>query len=148
MSDNSPSPTNLTVVGLDLSLTGTGVALLGGETPRTRTIRSKGTAGDGLLTRGRRLRRLADEVTAWASLGDIVIIEQPAYGQTGAHLEAKDIDASLARALIELDRVEEANASKPKCMLCGQPVNRLDGFGLCSKITAAHERRRAPGGTR
>lgn len=68
--------------------------------------------------------------------------------ETGVHLEAKDTDSSLARALLELERIDEANASKPKCTLCGQSVNRLDGFGLCSKVTPAHERRRAPGGTR
>ncbi|WP_434315866.1 hypothetical protein [Leifsonia sp. P73] len=104
MSDNSPSPTNQAVVGLDLSLTGTGVALLGGEHPRTQTIRSKGKADDGLLTRARRLHKLADEVIGWAALGDIVIIEQPAYGQTGgSHHDRSGLWWITMHALTVLD---------------------------------------------
>lgn len=81
MSDNLASLP--CIIGLDLSLTATGVANIRGNAMSTRTIRSKGKADDGLLTRGNRLHKLADEVTAWASLGDVIIIEQPAYGQTG-----------------------------------------------------------------
>lgn len=83
MSDNSLPPTPLRIVGLDLSLTATGVAMVHGESMLTRTIRSKGKADDGLLARSVRLHNLAEEVIGRACLGDIVIIEQPAYGQTG-----------------------------------------------------------------
>ncbi|MGO4488183.1 hypothetical protein [Microbacterium sp. 2RAF4] len=30
----------------------------------------------------------------------------------------------------------------PQCRLCGQTVNRLDAFGLCSKTTESHRQRR------
>ncbi|MEN0084028.1 MAG: hypothetical protein AAGC66_04590 [Leifsonia sp.] len=75
--------TPLRIVGLDLSLTATGVATIRGAALSTRTIRSKGKAADGLLARALRLHNLSLDVLSWAALGDIVVIEQPAYGQTG-----------------------------------------------------------------
>lgn len=83
MSDNLASVTPLRFVGLDLSLTGTGIASICGPASSTRTVRSKGKADDGLLTRSVRLHNLAEEIISWGVLGDVVVIEQPAYGQTG-----------------------------------------------------------------
>ncbi|UAJ80181.1 hypothetical protein IT072_03795 [Leifsonia sp. ZF2019] len=83
MSDNHATPTPLRIVGLDLSLTATGVATIRGTEMSARTVRSKGKTDDGLLTRAVRLHKLTLDVLGWAALGDIVIIEQPAYGQTG-----------------------------------------------------------------
>jgi hypothetical protein len=39
----------------------------------------------------------------------------------------------------ELRNVDAIHEGKPKCRLCGQVVNRLDTFGLCSKVTASHK---------
>lgn len=58
--------------------------------------------------------------------------------ETGSHLEAKDENSSLARTLAELERIDRANETKPACGLCGQRVNALDKFGLCSKISDSH----------
>lgn len=78
------------IVGLDMSLTGTGVAVLErdeltGETmpPRTLTLKSKGKAGDDLLTRGYRVDLLRQDVALAARYATFVIIEQPAFSQTG-----------------------------------------------------------------
>lgn len=71
------------VVGLDLSLTATGVATLYGERHVTDTIRSKGKAADGLLARSQRLHALHIEILEKVMGADVAVIEQPAYGQTG-----------------------------------------------------------------
>ncbi|MFF1876042.1 hypothetical protein ACFVXD_45160, partial [Kitasatospora herbaricolor] len=76
-------PTSLRIVGLDLSLTATGVAIIAADRARALTIRSKGKADDGLLTRSLRLHNLSLDILHVAATADIVIIEQPAYGQTG-----------------------------------------------------------------
>jgi Holliday junction resolvasome RuvABC endonuclease subunit len=73
-------------VGLDLSLTATGVAALDDTaTPalQTNTIKSKGKKDDTLLARGARLRTLSHNIIAITGKADIVIVEQPAFSQTG-----------------------------------------------------------------
>lgn len=47
-------------------------------------------------------------------------------------------DVTLAKLRI-VDMVHEG---KPACRLCGQVTNRLDKFGLCSKVSDAHKERR------
>lgn len=42
----------------------------------------------------------------------------------------------------ELRVVDMVHEGKPTCRLCGQVVNRLDIFGLCSKVSDAHKERR------
>ncbi|TCJ28743.1 hypothetical protein E0W80_04385 [Microbacterium sp. PI-1] len=44
--------------------------------------------------------------------------------------------------LAELRIVDMIHEGKPTCRLCGQVVNRLDTFGLCSKTTESHRQRR------
>lgn len=39
----------------------------------------------------------------------------------------------------ELRNVDAIHEGKPTCRLCGQVVNRLDTFGLCSKVSASHK---------
>jgi len=51
---------------------------------------------------------------------------------------AADRQVTLERLRI-VDMVHEG---KPTCRLCGQVVNRLDTFGLCSKTTESHRQRR------
>lgn len=69
-----------TVVGLDLSLTGTGVAVVSMGTAATRTFGTK-TAGDELPARADRLTGLAGQIVqAVATAGpELVVIERPAY---------------------------------------------------------------------
>lgn len=38
--------------------------------------------------------------------------------------------------------VDMVHEGKPQCRLCGQVVNRLDAFGLCSKTSESHRQRR------
>lgn len=52
-------------------------------------------------------------------------------------------DAARARAAAELDRIDAGHEGKPTCAACGQRVNRLDRFGLCSKTSVMHEEWRA-----
>lgn len=42
----------------------------------------------------------------------------------------------------QLRVVDMIHEGKPQCRLCGQTVNRLDQFGLCSKVSDAHKERR------
>lgn len=46
-----------------------------------------------------------------------------------------DRDVTLA----ELRIVDMIHEGKPACRLCGQTVNDLDKFGLCSKVSDAHK---------
>jgi crossover junction endodeoxyribonuclease RuvC len=74
-----------TAVGIDLSLTDTGVAIAYDDgSITTARVRSKGTATDTLAQRAKRLDRLVSDVIAVAgSRGCSIVIEQPAYSQTG-----------------------------------------------------------------
>lgn len=54
----------------------------------------------------------------------------------------KDWAPDRAVSLSELRIVDMIHEGKPACRLCGQIVNRLDGFGLCSKTTELHRQRR------
>lgn len=38
--------------------------------------------------------------------------------------------------------VDMIHEGKPTCRLCGQVVNQLDAFGLCSKTSVSHQERR------
>lgn len=41
--------------------------------------------------------------------------------------------------LEQLRIVDMVHEGKPQCRLCGQTVNRLDKFGLCSKVSDPHK---------
>lgn len=64
------------VVGVDLSLTSTGLAAPAG----LDTLLSRGRKGDGLDSRGSRLREIRDGVLDWCTGADLVVIEAPSYG--------------------------------------------------------------------
>ncbi|WP_344462793.1 hypothetical protein [Kitasatospora kazusensis] len=66
------------VCGLDLSLTGSGVA----GANWARTVASSGHRDDSFLTRGTRLHRLAGGVVALVGRCDLVVVEGPAYSRT------------------------------------------------------------------
>lgn len=76
------------VVGLDLSLTGTGIAVSSGAVLETRRIGTK-PAGQDVAARSVRLRRLAGmihEATVVPGFGapDLVLVEGPAYSTAGS----------------------------------------------------------------
>lgn len=68
------------------------------------------------------------------------------------------LEANIARAIVAVEEkpwepnpeviaerlriVDMIHEGKPQCRLCGQVVNRLDAFGLCSKTSAPHQERR------
>lgn len=57
-------------------------------------------------------------------------------------IEAKPWAPNREVTLEQLRIVDMIHEGKPACRLCGQIVNRLDGFGLCSKTTESHRHRR------
>lgn len=59
-----------------------------------------------------------------------------------ATVEEKEWTPNRAVTLERLRIVDMIHEGKPQCRLCGQIVNRLDGFGLCSKTTELHRQRR------
>lgn len=59
-----------------------------------------------------------------------------------AAVEEKEWTPNRDVTLGELRIVDMIHEGKPQCRLCGQIVNRLDGFGLCSKTTELHRQRR------
>jgi hypothetical protein len=65
--------------------------------------------------------------------------------ETGEHLETTNEETSLSRTLAEMEQIEETHAGLPSCGLCGQHVNRLDEFGLCSKVSNTHRIEREVG---
>ena len=54
-------------------------------------------------------------------------------------------DASRAATAEALARIDRAQASYPRCALCGQRCVKLDRFGLCSKTSEPHQEWRARG---
>lgn len=71
------------IVGIDLSLTSTGIAVAEDGEFRVQRVTSKGTANDTLRQRHSRLSLLTSRVTEATRLADLVVIEQPAYSQSG-----------------------------------------------------------------
>jgi Holliday junction resolvasome RuvABC endonuclease subunit len=71
------------VVGLDLSLTATGVARTGAVRNGTFTVKSKGKKTDTLIERADRLADIVDDISLLIPHGAVIVIETPAYNQTG-----------------------------------------------------------------
>lgn len=59
-----------------------------------------------------------------------------------ATVEEKEWTPNRDVTLAELRIVDMIHEGKPQCRLCGQIVNRIDAFGLCSKTTESHRHRR------
>lgn len=77
------------VIGIDLSLTATGLADLDLDSltfDNVHTFGTKGKRGDKYAQRGDRLRGMADYIYRWATAGpldpELVVIEGPAFGNT------------------------------------------------------------------
>ena len=96
------------IIGLDLSLTATGIATIDGDTIDVSTVRSSGAKDASLSDRASRINRLVDQIVAlsmpesrssriWRETGrrlgvvvgaprpDLVVIEQPAFSRTTGH---------------------------------------------------------------
>lgn len=54
----------------------------------------------------------------------------------------KEWTADREATLEQLRIVDMVHEGKPACRLCGQIVNRLDTFGLCSKTSDTHQQYR------
>lgn len=59
-----------------------------------------------------------------------------------AKVEEKAWEPDPAVTAERLRIVDMIHEGKPTCRLCGQVVNQLDTFGLCSKVSAPHLERR------
>lgn len=76
------------IIGLDLSLTSTGIAIIDGPDRTVQTITTKGSSNATLSERVARLAELRDKITALVWNADLVVIEGPSFGQhrqTGQH---------------------------------------------------------------
>lgn len=119
------------VVGLDMSLTGTGVAVLkflepweGHDQIELSTIKSVGHRGDDLLQRRTRLHRITNTVMRSAEGADLVCIEGPSIGgqaaQSGKHDRSGSwwltIDALLEQGIT----VVEVPPASLKTFACGK----------------------------
>lgn len=62
--------------------------------------------------------------------------------RTLAAVEEKPWEPNREVTLERLRIVDMMHEGWPPCRLCGQTVNRLDAFGLCSKTSARHLERR------
>jgi crossover junction endodeoxyribonuclease RuvC len=79
--------TRPTVVGLDLSLTSTGIAVITGDGVQLQRVRSKGTADATLDERADRLHSLRDCVISHLpDTATLVVIEQPAFSRQTGHM--------------------------------------------------------------
>jgi crossover junction endodeoxyribonuclease RuvC len=76
----------MTVIGLDLSLTSTGVAVAeAGRIVHTQAVKSTGKRGDALTERERRIYDIVNRVQAAVLRHDarLVVIEAPSFGSVG-----------------------------------------------------------------
>lgn len=79
------------VIGLDLSLTATGVAIIDDGRVEVHTIRSSAKADASIAERVKRLDRIRWEVDGLLTAPTLVVIEGPSFGQSrqgGEHLRA------------------------------------------------------------
>lgn len=99
------APPRRRYVGLDLSLTATGIATIDEDGAHTtRTLPSKGTKAATLRDRSVRLHNLTADIVIAACTADIVCIEGPSYGQTtGSHHDRSGLWWLVVDALMSED---------------------------------------------
>ncbi|GAA4176399.1 hypothetical protein [Gryllotalpicola koreensis] len=112
-------------LGIDLSLTGTGVTSIGTDGIKSELIKSSGKRGDSLADRDWRLRVLMNRILLHAdmlSTESVVVIEQPAYSQTaGSHHDRSGLWWLIVHELISADyRVVEVSPSSLKKYATGK----------------------------
>lgn len=111
------------VIGVDLSLTGTGVA----DRHAASTITSSGHRNDTLLQRRERIACIRRSVIDWTTGADLVVLEAPSYGSTGGSAHDRAglwwlvVSALLHRGI----RVVDVAPSSLKVYATGKG-NRLD----------------------
>ena len=76
---STPSRQPCHVVGLDLSLTGSGIAFPSGH---TQVVASKGSATASLDDRAKRIGKLVEEILDVVEGTDLVVVEAPAFSRT------------------------------------------------------------------
>jgi crossover junction endodeoxyribonuclease RuvC len=133
------------VVGLDLSLTATGIARVGtvSEPEGVFTIKSKGKKTDTVADRAQRLNDLDHSIRVMIPSGATVVVESPAYNQTGGShhdrsglwwLVVSSLVAQRYRVievppqLVKKYATGKGNASKMEVM--AQAIRRYGGFGI------------------
>jgi len=96
-----------TIMGIDLSLTATGVALIEDrEAVATGRVQTKGKKTDTIWQRQARLAAIADDVMRYAIKWhpELVVIEAPSYGSVhGAQHDRSGLWWLVVQALAELD---------------------------------------------
>lgn len=77
-----------TVVGIDTSLTSTGLCSMDSMGAAVQRVRSKGKAADTLAMRRARLDKLAGDIVraTLAAAPDLAVIEAPSYGNQNGHM--------------------------------------------------------------
>lgn len=109
------------VVGLDLSLTGSGVAVIGEDGIRTSLVTSKGKADASLPQRAARLIGLCQQIADLIPEGALVVIEQPAYSQTGgSHHDRSGLWWLIVAYLHEIHQVVEVAPGTVKKFATGK----------------------------
>jgi len=79
-----PQPLDVgVVVGIDVSLTSTGVAQVSADGCVAGVVRTQGKQRDPLTVTAARIEHIVSEVSAWLVPGSLVVIEGPSYDSTG-----------------------------------------------------------------
>lgn len=117
---NQEPASTFSVVGLDLSLTGTGIAILDEGGIRTVLISSKGKAGDSLAQRAARLTLLFDQITNLIPERALVVIESPTPGSMGHQHDRSGLWWQIVGYLHPFNRVVEVSPSNLKKYATGK----------------------------
>lgn len=118
-----PAPTTPRIVGLDLSLTATGLAFIRPDSAAgVQTLKSKGAKDASLAERALRIHNLARDIIIAACTADVVVIEQPAYNQTGgSHHDRSGLWWLVVDALADEElRIVEATPQAVKTYATGK----------------------------
>nr|DAQ47238.1 MAG TPA: RuvC [Caudoviricetes sp.] len=110
-------------VGLDLSLTATGIAITDGsqEGARCYVVKSKGRLADALDLRNERLTSLDDEIRSIVPAGAVVAVETPAYNQTsGNHHDRSGLWWLVVSGLAPYHRIVEVSTTQVKKYATGK----------------------------
>lgn len=107
--------------GLDLSLTGSGLAVLGDQGWRTRLIKSTGHLDDSLQQRRARVHKMHQAIMDFVPEDVPVAVEQPAYSASGgSHHDRSGLWWLVVDELIGYGyRVVELAPQKPKKFTTG-----------------------------
>lgn len=138
------------VVGLDLSLTATGVARTDGSPGGAEcfVVKSKGSLNDTLAQRAERLSNLDGDIRYLIPAGAVIGIERPSFGSTtGSHHDRSGLWWIVVSALAPYHRIIEispaqvkkyvtgkGNASKDEVMLAA--AKRYPEFSIVDNNTA------------